>query len=137
MQVNTELLAAQAKFNRSIDNWSRGTYREVMREIWRMKIGVSGDGAAAIRYLVRNYFGMANRIQYKMPRHLVFVHKGVGRGWPASRVADRAAAWSAASGEGRKPKPWFNPIVEKRIQELANIAAQNNAEVAAKRLMIK
>lgn len=137
MQEAIDILKAQQAFNSEIKDWSQSNYRELLREIWRLRIGESGDGAAALNWSMKTYYGMANRVTYKMPRYMVFVHKGVGRGWPASRVANRSAMWSAASGQGRVPKPWFNPIIEKNLQKLADIAARSNAEVAAKRLMIK
>lgn len=63
-------------------------------------------------------------VRFKFPRHGVFYEKGVRRGVPITSTE-------------RKPHPWFNPVVEERLDDLASIAAQNMADIAVNRLMIK
>lgn len=59
-------------------------------------------------------YGALSSIRFKFPRHMVFVHKGVGRGHPISNP--------------RKAKPWFNEILDKEIEVLADIVAENTAD---------
>jgi hypothetical protein len=59
-------------------------------------------------------YGVLSSIRFKFPRHMVFVHKGVGRGHPISNP--------------RRAKPWFNEILDKEIEGLADIVAENTAD---------
>jgi hypothetical protein len=58
---------------------------------------------------------------------MIYVHKGVGRGTPIEKVGQTT----------RKPKPWFNPVVEKRIDELADIVAEEIGDSFLNNLLIK
>ncbi|MDP2188730.1 MAG: hypothetical protein Q8J69_08615 [Sphingobacteriaceae bacterium] len=135
-EPNIEL--QQKNFNEAIKRWGARSFREIQREIFKLRIGVSGDGSASLNWKAYQRYNTVDRIQFKFDKHMVYVHKGVGRGWPISRVRANADAWSASSGKkGRVPKPWFNNVIEKNLQDLANTAAKHKAEIAAKRLMIK
>lgn len=134
----TDIITEQKQFNDAVKNWGHRAYRELQREIFRLRIGVSGDGSATMTWKDYKRFGLVDKLQFKFERYMVFVHKGVGRGWPISRVQANASAWGAASqGKRRVAKPWFNPVIEKHLQSLADTAAKHKAEIAAKRLMIK
>lgn len=76
---------------------------------------------------VSKEFGVANRIRIRFNRSGVFVHKGVGRGTKASQVGST----------NRKPKPWFNPIVEEVVNELASDVADEIADIDLNKLLIK
>ncbi|QXN68089.1 hypothetical protein [Microcystis phage Mae-Yong924-2] len=133
-----DVITAQQQFNQAVKNWGHRAFREIQREIFRQRIGVSGDASASFNWKDYKRFGQVDRVQFKFERYMIFVHKGVGKGWPISRVRANAAAWSAASGKkGRVPKPWFNPVIERMLQDLADTAAKHQAEIAAKRLTIK
>lgn len=130
--------AEQKQFNEAIKNWGHRSFRDLQREIFKLRIGQSGDGSASLNWKSYQRYGSIDRLQFKFEKYMVYVHKGVGRGWPISRVKANAAAWSAASaGKRRVPKPWFNNVIEKNLQDLANTAAYHKAEIAAKRLTIK
>ena len=72
-------------------------------------------------------FGLINRIRIKFKRSGVFVHKGVGRGTPAA---------NAGSGK-RKPKEWFNPVVEEFAEQLANDVADDLCDITFNSIKIK
>ncbi|MDP2188737.1 MAG: hypothetical protein Q8J69_08650 [Sphingobacteriaceae bacterium] len=136
MEPNVQ--AEQKAFNDAIRGWGARSFRELQREIFRLRIGVSGDASASMKWASYMKYGSVDKLSYKFERYMVFVHKGVGKGWPISRVRANAGAWSAAaSGKRRVPKPWFNNVIEKQLQELADTAAKHKAEIAARRLMIK
>lgn len=63
-------------------------------------------------------FGLPTKMSFRFARHLVFVHKGVCKGMPIRR---------AGSGK-RKAKEWFEPYIEKNIDELADIVAAGLGE---------
>jgi hypothetical protein len=100
-------------------------------------------------------------IGYRMPRHAIFVHKGVGRGWPidvaGSSVTRSKAAASLRNrgynktaiistlaktlsgkqgGKKRRPKPFFNPIIDRALPELADTVAKHDADLVAKNIFI-
>jgi hypothetical protein len=63
-------------------------------------------------------FGIVSKISFKFARHMIFVHKGVGKGTPISSAGQTA----------RKAKEWFEPVLEDNIEELADIAADELGE---------
>lgn len=71
--------------------------------------------------------GLVNRIRIRFKKSGVFVHKGVGRGTPASQVGNT----------NRKPKEWFNPLVEEFADQLAESMADQLLEVTFDKLKIK
>ena|SRR5690348_10091159 len=71
--------------------------------------------------------GIINRVSFKMPRHAIFVHKGVGRGTTVESVGNTK----------RRPKPWFNPVIDSRIDDLADIVADGQADLIVNNANIK
>lgn len=63
--------------------------------------------------------GEINRIGISMSKGEVFTHKGVGRN--GNRVA----------------KPWFNPIAESSVEQLADEIAANTGDVIGGKLAIR
>lgn len=111
------------EFNAQVEAWTGQTYRMMKSRIRRMR---KGDGTAGktTRYRTFKYYGETNRIQYKFQRHLVFKHKGVGRGYPAAKA-----------GTGKRPAdPWYNDILEKRFPKLAEIALDYKVTLSLKTL---
>ncbi len=76
------------------------------------------------RVTVKYKYGIPERIRLSFPRHYVFVEKGVGKGRKIN------------SGK-ETPKPAINPAIEANIEQLADIAADNLADVAINRFFIK
>ncbi len=58
---------------------------------------------------------------------MVYVHKGVGRGTPIEKVGTTS----------RKPKELFNPVIDRRIDELADIVAEELGAALINNLLIK
>ncbi len=67
-----------------------------------------------LRSSTTSKYGLLSSIRFKFPRHMIFVHKGVGHGHPISNP--------------RRAKPWFNEILDKEIEKLADIVAENTAD---------
>lgn len=95
---------------------------------WIAKVIASVRGAnpalKSFRGKLKEKYGIPERVRLTFPRHYVFVEKGVGRGR------------GIASGK-TKPKPAINPAITAHIDELADIAADGCASIAAQRLFIK
>jgi hypothetical protein len=101
--------------------------------------------------------GLAEGIGFKIERHGVFVHKGVGRGYimeggvvirgyktplgikkQAKNSNRSVASKQKISGTiNRHPAPWFNPVIENTVPELADKIAVINAEAVINELHAK
>ena len=84
--------------------------------------------AASIRSKTRQNYGEIDTITYSFERHGVFVHKGVGRGYPISG----SGVIKNPSGKTRVAVEWFNPILDQNLPELANRIAEINADAVLK-----
>jgi hypothetical protein len=58
---------------------------------------------------------------------MVYVHKGVGRGTPIEKVGQTK----------RKAKEWYNPVIDRRIDELGDIVAEELGAAIVNNLFIK
>lgn len=119
------------KLNSEVRSWTKSSVTEMKSEANRLGIdhrtentkegGRSRSPAPAVdilRSTISKRLGVPYKISFKFPRHMVFVHKGVGRGTSASE---------AGTGS-RTPKEWFSPIIEKNIENLGDIVAENLGE---------
>jgi len=79
--------------------------------------------------------GAIDRVQFKFERHGVFVHKGVGRGYPIKG----GGVMKNKSGKTRHPVEWFNPVFDAEVPVLADELAEIDANLAvnATRLYIR
>ncbi|MDH7463974.1 hypothetical protein QEG73_21915 [Chitinophagaceae bacterium 26-R-25] len=119
--------------NNKMESWSDTTRDLLVAEL--LKLGIkhrfnSQSPRAAVQSLSDRLYqrnGIVNRISFKFPRHLIFVHKGVGRGTPISRVGQT----------GRQPKEWFNPVIDHRIEQLADIVAEDIGSAILNSLTIR
>jgi len=82
-----------------------------------------------LEHILRKRLGLVSKGSFKFPRHMVFVAKGVGRGVPA--------AVAGTNQTTRKPKDWFNGVIDARIDELANTVAENSGNLIVNNLKIK
>ena len=96
-----------------------------MRELG-MKHGVNKEESDRLTKLITTTGereGLVSRIRYRFKRSGVFVHKGVGKGRPASNPGT--------------PKEWFNPVIEEFADELAEEVLDGMLEVSYSRLKIR
>jgi hypothetical protein len=120
-------------FNSDVSQWTRAAKEAVVSEISSQGIihreNSKSPVAAqnAIKTAQRKKTGVTARISFKMPRHMVFVHKGVGRG---TKITD-------VGSTNRKAKPWFNPVIEKKFPELVDIVADHQGTMVLNAVMIK
>lgn len=113
----------------------------------------------SILSFTKEEFGVKNRVSIKFERHGVFVHKGVGRGYPikggmvlkstqslSSIMKNKNMSLHAkinARGDigrvKRNPFDWFNSTLDSMLPELANKLAEINADAVfdAAKMMIK
>jgi hypothetical protein len=120
-------------FNTDVNKWTKDTKSEVVSEIGSLGIVHQENSKSpvpaqkAIKTSQRKNAGLVNRISFRMPRHMVFVHKGVGRG---TKITD-------VGSTKRVAKPWFNPVIERKIDELVDIVADHQGAMVLNAIMIK
>lgn len=92
-----------------------------------MKHISEGEKLTQIKTAYREMYDVISRIRFKFKRSGVFVHKGVGRG---TRAADVGTTL-------RRPKEWFNPLIEEFSNELSELMADGQVEIIYTKLQIK
>lgn len=142
--------------NKAIISWATQTTPELKAQLTRFNIkSYTGAMRRQLKHGFSNRDGNITAVGFKMPRHAIYVHKGVGRGWPAGTqsrstgkvmqgLLDRgynpktAATYAQRlKGKQRKPKPWFNPVIDKRLKNLADAMAKHDADIVAKSILIQ
>lgn len=120
-------------YNQEVSNWTKDTRQQAINELDALGVVHRPESRSpiplrkALRTVVRKNVGVASRISFKIPRHAVFLHKGVGRGTKASQVGNTS----------RKAKPFLNPPIEKNLDKLAAIVADHQGTMVVNALMIK
>jgi len=94
-----------------------------------MKHTSQGPKLTSIKTQFREIYDVISRIRFSFKRSGIFVHKGVGRGTLASEVGNSLSL--------RKPKPWFNPVIEKFADELTEEIADGQVSIIFEKLKIK
>ena len=118
--------------NSRIQDWSFSVEDKLKQEMVSLGIRHRANSQSAIaainalKTLLRRTDGLTDRISYQIPRHMIFVHKGVGKGTPAAMAGQTK----------RKAKPWFNPVVDQNINELADIVAEEMGSAIINNLLI-
>jgi len=119
--------------NDRIDIWSEKVKGELRSEIDSQGIRHEkrSDSPRAAKdsltKTLRKNQGLVERVSYRIPRHMIYVHKGVGRGTPIEK----------AGTTKRKAKPWFNPVIERNIEELGDIVAEELGSAIVNNLLIR
>jgi hypothetical protein len=101
-----------------------------------------GKLANSIRDKYGKHFGVIDRVTFSFERHGVFVHKGVGRGFPInSGMVIRKAedVDSKMVHRSRHPEDWFNSEINNDLPQLADVLQEINADLImdATKMMIK
>jgi hypothetical protein len=119
--------------NARIVGWSGDTLVKLRSEINTLGIRHAANSRspkAAEKSLVARTpkrSGLIERVSYIMPRHMIYVHKGVGRGTRISEIGNT----------NRKAKPWFNPVIEANIDGLADIVAEEMGSAIINNILIR
>jgi len=117
------------QFNDKIKNWDDTIKAEVKGQIDKLGIRTYSYSQNpvplrnAFRSRLRKEFDLINKISYSMPRSAVFLHKGVSRGHDKNNP--------------RKAKEWFQPVVDKNIDSLADIVSNGQGDLVVNALKIK
>ncbi|WP_231424037.1 hypothetical protein [Pedobacter sp. Leaf250] len=127
-----------AEYNKSVRSWAGSTKRKIKLKVLQQVLNI-GPGHDNQQVAVKNYAGEAAKIDFSFPYYMAFVHKGAGRGYGGNKTGSffrpgqgrgtTSAASMGKMGTGkRKPKPWFNPVIEAEFPALANLVADHKGD---------
>lgn len=120
-------------FNTDVSKWTKDAKADVISEMNSLGIVHRENSTSpvpaqqALKTSQSKKAGVVSKISFKMPRHMVFVHKGVGRGTKISQVGST----------NRVAKPWFNPVIERKLDELVDIVAENQMTMILNSILIR
>ena len=139
-----------AEFNAAIAEWQRITIGSLRASLQRLGIG-RGELYESLRHTThKNKYGEIDRVGFSFARQGIYIHKGAYRGfggWKGSRWSYRKSTRRGYiyTGEMRATNPssigrlyqsrmkardWFNPVIERRIERLAEICTAYSADMA-------
>lgn len=111
------------------------------REQRRLKDSIKSVGAVKSQKLLNEVKGRTKKrgsrvshIGFSMPKHGVYVHKGVGRGYEMISGRVVRTATGTPRPKERKPEEWFNPVIEKDLPDLAKDLGDAYAKATGKQL---
>jgi len=114
-------------YNQELTRWGRNVAAKLKRRQPTIARGVKfrrqGDEIYAIGFGLRRYG--------------VFVEKGVGRGYSYNGGSVRRKDGGPVK---RRPKPWFNPVIEEELPRLTAIVVKHTGDAIVinhKRMLIK
>ncbi len=117
------------QLNDDIEQWNKRNLQALRDKISSLNIKHRDNSpnklplARALRSQLRKKDGIISRISYKMPVSAIFLHKGVSRGHPVTNP--------------RRAKEWYAPVVDKTIDELADIVADGQGNMVINNINIK
>lgn len=128
------------KFNKDVEDWaerSKQALRTSIKAMVKRDVYLS-DSLRANLYYDRKYAKEVNRIGFSFAREGIYIHKGAGRGqggviggrwidrYGSLKYRNPASAGLQGTGN-RKPIRWFDPVIERRLDELADIVTDYSA----------
>lgn len=118
--------------NKAIRQWGNAAKAEMLTQIKTLGMN-KGYGDTAAMLQARFSGNPIYSVGFRIPRHAIFAHKGVGKGYPINSI-------SSGGTKGRfmrKPKPFLNTVLDKRLPLLADIVAEHGANIFTSQIFIK
>ena len=116
-------------YKAAVEQWKLDNHADLKNElqILNVKHSAASPNKTALKNAIKSRvftkFDLPSKVGVKMPKSAIFLHKGVGRGRPAS------------SPKGAKE--WFNPVVERNLDKLGDIAADHQGTLIINAIKIK
>lgn len=142
------LAVDQERVNRIITEKTQQLAPALVAEQAKYGMVHSNNGIKKVRVITRERDGMINKITAQFKRSGIYREKGAGKGQGGAK----GSKWVNAKGEqkstnpnslnkqgtgNRQPAPWFNPVVEKFADELADQLLDEFVEIAFNNIKIK
>lgn len=150
MEEDNDNLMTAAEFDNRLKAWSESVRNMAAGKI---SAGTHGTGALAgrLRTFIGSDDPESRYVKFNFPRYGVFVAYGVGRGWIkkgdsvvrgsrihkgtelyaqylqkgyTSKQISKVALKRSGSDKTRKPLDWFDSVIIRKMEEVANIAQQ-------------
>ena len=132
--------AAMKQFNQEVEDWSeksKQALRGSIKSLVRRDVSLS-DSLKANLYYDNKYSKEVNRVGFSFVREGVYIHRGAGRGqggmiggrWIDRHGTMKSSAANSAGLQGtgnRQPILWFDPVIERRLPQLADLVADYSA----------
>lgn len=128
------------KFNADVQEWTDKSVLALKSSIGSMVKNdiLLSDSLKGKLYYDRKYGSEVNRVGFSFAREGIYIHKGAGKGqggniggrWIDKYGTQRERAPKSAGLQGtgnRKPKRWFDPVINNRLAQLADIVADYSA----------
>jgi hypothetical protein len=133
------------EFNKEVIQWGFRTRNLLKSSIAGLSMKGKGDLMRQLQVKNKKDYGEIDRVIFNFPRHGVFFHKGVGRGYivvagrvirgkrnnpskHGSNTMDNTIQHAATGPLKRFAKPWFTPVFEREIPRLADIITRLKAD---------
>lgn len=119
------------KLDKEIRAWARVTRKDLLFRLASLNLEerIRLDGEVrlkdSIKYKVKKKNGDIESVAFSFARHGIFLERGVGRGRPKNSPQAKKAA-----------KPWIKPVLPDSIEKLADIIAEDYADIAALNIRI-
>ena len=133
-----EDLSAVRQFNRDVKAWGDESVSALRRSVHSLisRDVVLSDSIKSKVYFDRRYTREANRVGFSFAREGIFIHHGARRG----RGGYIGSSWLDKHGTRKFRDPesagkmqggikWFDPVMERRIPQLADIVANYSADI--------
>jgi hypothetical protein len=123
------------KYNQRVKGWQKDALQAIDKSfdeenIQHVARSPSPHPSREVIKAISNFkLGMITSISFKFPKHMVYVAKGVGKGVPA--------ALAGTSATTRKQKDWFNKKMDKSVEDLADIVAEETGDMVVNNLRIR
>lgn len=117
------------QLNSNIESWEDKNHKALIGEMDALGIKHSKNSPnkiplrKALKSKLRKKYDLYNKITYSMPRSAIFLHKGVSRGHGKTNP--------------RQAKEWYAPVIDRNIDDLANIVADGQGTLVINALQIK
>lgn len=129
MANETSLIDRLEAMDREIDAWRKITAEQLIRRLGNLGLKERqrlGD-EVALRKSVGSKISRKNleieRVAFTFARHGIFLEHGVGKGRPVG-----------SSQANKYRKPWLSIVLPRSVDELANILAEEYADITAEEL---
>ena len=131
--------------NSIVKNWKNSVYSDLKNSLRQFRDGKEGmvqrkgreeeKVVDSLKSYTHMFYNLADGVSFRFERHGVFLHKGVGKGYKSTN--GMVTKYSKNPAGSRKPVEWFNPILDKRVPELADQIAEVNADAVVNATRMK
>ncbi len=133
--------------NKIKKEWGVQTLREIKDHYNRYVKGDSDYGLESLRLRTGKSFGEIDRFSFSLARYLIWLQKGAGKGkggkkgstwfFKDQRRKTNPNSFGKMNTGQRKKKDIINPVLERRVYDLAELVATFKADEVVKAIKIK